>query len=88
MNFVNVVSSRSLNDLYEQMAVNVTKNTLISLISGFHQQEFGLNTLQKVKKQIKIINKLILILLNLNYMLTLVVTLISLEIYILEIHIN
>jgi hypothetical protein len=35
------------------MAVNVTKNTLISLISGFHQQEFGLNTLQKVKKQIQ-----------------------------------
>lgn len=53
MNFVNVVSSRSLNDQYEKMAVNVTKNTLISLISGFHQQEFGLNTLQKVKKQIQ-----------------------------------
>jgi hypothetical protein len=53
MNFVNVVSSRNLNDQYEKMAVNVTKNTLISLISGFHQNEFGLNTLQKVKKQIQ-----------------------------------
>ncbi len=53
MNFVNVVSSRNLDDQYEKMTVNITKNTLISLISGFHQREFGLNTLQKVKKQIQ-----------------------------------
>jgi hypothetical protein len=53
LNFVNVASATNNYDIYENDIVNQTRNTLISIISGMSQTNFGLDTMSKAKTQIR-----------------------------------